>query len=95
VPVKVLLIEPTWKSVSGVTGSGFSTLVTPNPAVCSLPLCQIPTATPGMDSRFISEIIFCDTFLKFWSLMFDLDAFIYFPLFLSMYLQTGFFTFRQ
>jgi len=31
VPVNVLLIEPIWNSVSGVTASGLSTLVTPNP----------------------------------------------------------------
>jgi hypothetical protein len=29
VPVKVFVIEPTWKRVSGVTSSGFSMLVTP------------------------------------------------------------------
>ncbi len=35
-PVTVLVIEPIWKSVSGVTASGFSTDVTPMPAVVLL-----------------------------------------------------------
>ena len=47
VPVNVFVIEPIWKSVSGVTSSGFSSDVTPKPATCSSPSCSSPTATPG------------------------------------------------
>ena len=47
VPVKVLLIEPIWKSVSSVTGSGWSTFVTPNARVVTRPSSRMPMATPG------------------------------------------------
>ena len=47
VPVKVLLIDPIWKSVSSVTGSGWSTFVTPNARVVTRPSSRMPIATPG------------------------------------------------
>src|SRR5262249_50247912 len=42
VAVKVLVVEPIWKSVSPSTGRGFSRLVTPNPATCSWPSANTP-----------------------------------------------------
>src|SRR5829696_2883873 len=48
VPVKVLVVEPIWKRVLASTGRGWSTLVTPKPAACSVPSAMTPIATPGI-----------------------------------------------
>jgi hypothetical protein len=47
VAVIVLVTEAIWKSVSGSTGSGCSTLVTPKPATSTSPARSMPIATPG------------------------------------------------
>jgi len=52
-----------------------------------MPRFHIPTAAPGMDSLLISETIFCDTFLKLGSLMFEVDKFIDSPLIFNQDLQ--------
>src|SRR5205814_8957618 len=47
VAVIVFVTDAIWKSVSASTGSGCSTLVTPQPSRSTMPSCRIPTATPG------------------------------------------------
>ncbi len=49
--VNVLLIEPTWNSDAGVTGAGWSTLVTPWAAVWHSSPTSTPTAAPGTRCR--------------------------------------------
>ena len=53
VAVNVLVIEPIWKSVSGVTSSGCSMLVTPNAAVSSSPSKNMPSEPPGTENSSI------------------------------------------
>jgi hypothetical protein len=47
VATTVLVIDAIWKSVSASTGSGWSTLVTPNPATRVSSPSTTPSATPG------------------------------------------------
>ena len=42
VPVKVLVVDPTWKTVPLSTGIGYSTLVIPQPEAYSRPLIRRP-----------------------------------------------------
>ena len=56
VAVNVLLTEPIRNSVSGRTGSGFSTLVTPWPAKTSRPSAHTPTAAPVTPSPFAVSV---------------------------------------
>ena len=51
--MNVFVIEPIWKSVSGVTSSGCSMLVTPRAAISSSPSDRIADATPGTDHSSI------------------------------------------
>ena len=47
VAVIVFVTDAIWNSVSASTGSGFSTLVTPQPPSSSTSSCHMPTAMPG------------------------------------------------
>ena len=53
VAVNVFVIEPIWKSVSGVTSSGCSMLVTPSAAVSSSPSKNMPSEAPGTENSSI------------------------------------------